>query len=227
MAEREKTEKKPYQPMTNPEIINVLDMPFVMIDGRGSPGNSGEYADAIKILDGIVKEIGNYIECYGASGNYRAPLDILWSTGPDGDFLAEDGTIQKDRAAWTMMVRLPYFIRREIFEDVKAKAVLSVNKEPVSDGIFRLSRFRDDTRNKFSPARLEWFTEGLCAQVMHVGNYGGEAVILLSSFMNDNGLEEDMGGLRRYHEIFFDNPLWTSPERLKTVIRLPVRRRKS
>lgn len=77
-----------------------------------------------------------------------------------------------------------------------------------------------------SLARLELFTEGLCAQVMHIGPYDDEpaTIALLTRFILDNGYIEDMSETRRHHEIYLGDPRKTAPEKLKTVIRHPIRR---
>ena len=75
-----------------------------------------------------------------------------------------------------------------------------------------------------SLARFETFTEGLCVQMMHIGPYSKETATIeaLHRFMEENGLANMTGNVRKHHEIYLGDPRRTAPEKLKTVIRLPV-----
>jgi hypothetical protein len=75
-----------------------------------------------------------------------------------------------------------------------------------------------------SIARLEDFTEGLCAQIMHIGSYDEEpsTVAVLEEFIEKNGYRTEMTGLRQHHEIYLGDPRKIAPEKLKTVIRHPI-----
>jgi hypothetical protein len=132
------------------------------------------------------------------------PLEGLW-------WLEEeyfDGSVigKKDKFNWTMMIRQPEFVTPQIFET--AKAVLSKKKPEL------------DT----SAARLEDFTEGLCAQVMHIGSYDDKppTVAALEEFIKSEGYSTEMRGMRQHHEIYISDPRKTAPEKLKTVIRHPI-----
>jgi len=61
---------------------------------------------------------------------------------------------------------------------------------------------------------------------MHLGAYDDEpkTIAALSRFIRENGYREDMGGLSRHHEIYLSDPRRTAPEKLKTVIRHPIKR---
>ena len=69
--------------------------------------------------------------------------------------------------------------------------------------------------------RLERLREGLAAQIMHVGPYADEAPTIerLHAFVSAQGYE--LHG--RHHEIYLGDPRRTAPERLKTVLRRPIR----
>jgi hypothetical protein len=107
-----------------------------------------------------------------------------------------------------MMIRQPDFVTNEVFE--AARTALA-KKKPAAD----LSR-----------ARLATFAEGLCVQMMHIGPYDAEpaTVAALDQFAIDSGYVIDMGGPRRHHEIYLSDPRKTAPEKLKTVIRHPVKK---
>jgi hypothetical protein len=201
-----KAEKELYQPKTTASIIDVPEMTFIAIDGKGDPNTSAEYASAIELLYGLSytikmgnKSILEYVV---------PPLEGFWET-TDGDFKGGGATIgDKEKLVWTALIRQPDFVTAEILES--AKAALA-KKKPYLDT---------------SKARLETITEGMCAHVMHIGPYDDEpaTIAALDKFATDNGYVLDMGGSRRHHEIYLSDPRKTAPEKLKTVLRHPIRR---
>ncbi|MFA5536457.1 MAG: GyrI-like domain-containing protein [Bacillota bacterium] len=208
-----KTEKQFYRPKTTPEIIDVPQMLFLMIDGKGDPNTNPEYTTAVEILYGLSYSIkmskmgGNQPKGY--FDYVVPPLEGLWSLDDGGEFRGAGETIpDKSKFLWTSMIRQPEFVTVDVFENAK---ITLVKKKPHLD---------------LSAVRLESFTEGLCAQIMHIGAYDDEPVTIakLGKFINDNGYIEDMGGPRRHHEIYLSDPRKTAPEKLKTVIRHPIKK---
>jgi hypothetical protein len=204
-----KTQKDLYQPRTIPSIIDVPEMVFIMIDGHGDPNTSTEYQSAVEILYGLSysikmsKKSGNQPE--GFFDYVVPPLEGLW-WHKDGGIISDIS--DKASFAWTSMIRQPEFVTGEAFE--AAKATLG-RKKPELD---------------LSVARLERFTEGLCAQVLHIGSYDDEpaTVALLEGFIASEGLQPNFTEKRRHHEIYLGDPRKTAPEKLKTVIRYPIAR---
>jgi len=194
-----KTEKDLYQPKTTPSIIDVPEMLFIAIDGKGDPNTSEEYTAAIEVLYGLSYAI--------KMGNKSVleyvvpPLEGLWWS-PDGvvDYSA------KDKFCWTSMIRQPGFVTPEVFEI--AKTALAKKKAALN----------------LSKARLMKITEGLCVQVMHIGSYDDEPVSVaeMERFAAKNGYIIDISNIRRHHEIYLSDPRKTAPEKLKTVIRHPI-----
>lgn len=135
------------------------------------------------------------------------PLEGLWWF-EDNTF---DGSVmgRKDEFSWVIMIRQPEFVTPEVFETAKTSLA---KKKPGLDT---------------SIARLEDFTEGLCAQVMHIGPYDdeGPTVAALEEFIASQGYRTEMSGLRQHHEIYLSDPRKTAPEKLKTVIRHPIVKR--
>lgn len=207
-----KTQRDLYQPKTTPSMVDVPEMLFLMIDGKGDPNTSAEYADAIAILYGLSYAIkmskmgGNQ-----PSGYFEyvvLPLEGLWSLDDGGLFKGAGAAIpDKNKFTWTAMIRQPEFVTHEVL--AAAKTALA-KKQPKLD---------------LSLVRLERFTEGLCAQVMHIGPYDDEpaTIAVLSQSIAENGYTEDMSAGRRHHEIYLSDPRRTAPEKLKTVIRHPIR----
>jgi hypothetical protein len=198
-----------YMPKTKPAIIEVPAMTFIMVDGRGDPNTSAEYKHALELLYGLSFSIKmSKLSGTQPEGYFEyvvPPLEGLW-WGEDGYF---DGSriTDKSKFHWTSMIRQPEFVTGEVFE--QAKAALG-KKKPELD---------------LSLARLEEFTEGLCAQVMHFGSYDDEpaTVAALNEFVEASGYRHDFTDERKHHEIYLSDPRKTAPEKLRTVIRHPVK----
>jgi hypothetical protein len=205
-----KTQKELYLPTTMPAIIDVPEMVFIMIDGYGDPNTGAEFKTAVEILFGLSYSIkmskkgGNRPDGY--FDYVVPPLEGLWWRKDGGVF-----SVVPDKAgfAWTAMIRQPEFVTGEVFE---AAMVALARKKPELD---------------LSLARLEKFTEGLCAQILHIGPYDDEpaTVAVLERFIASEGLLSDFSDKRRHHEIYLGDPRKTAPEKLKTVIRYPIARR--
>ena len=198
-----------YGPGTAPSLIDVPEMPFLMADGSGDPNDpEGEYAKALELLYALAYTIrmspkgGVALEGYF---EYAVPpLEGLWWFG-DG---AEDVlTADKRRYRWTSMIRQPDFVTPEVFE--------------WAAGEVRRKKKLDTSR-----ARLARFREGLCVQCMHIGPYATEPATVekMRAFMEAKGLACDLSDERKHHEIYLGDPRRTAPEKLRTVLRHPVRR---
>lgn len=206
--------KELYLPKTNPVEILVPKMNFIMVDGKGNPNDEyGEYPKAIEILYALSyaikmnKEIKKEIEGY--FDYVVPPLEGLWWLQDDDmDFS------KKDKYLWTSMIRQPEFVTKEIF-DFACNEVKK--KKPNLD---------------VSKARFEAFNEGLCVQCMHIGTFDEEykTTEKIDKFIKENNLMNDIcgvneeGKIRRHHEIYLSDPRRVNIEKMKTVIRHPVRR---
>lgn len=205
MLDFRKADKALYQPETTPSVVEVPEMTFIMVDGKGDPNTSEEYAKAVELLYGLsytVKMSNKAILEYVVP-----PLEGFWSVD-DKEYKGGGAAIpDKSKFAWTMMIRQPDFVTAEIFQS----AVTALKKKKPHLDV--------------SKARLEKLTEGLCVQVMHTGPYDSEpaTVTALDGFAVDNAYKVDISAHRRHHEIYISDPRKTDPEKLKTVIRHPVK----
>ena len=203
-----KTEKNLYQPKTTPSIIDVPEMTFIAVDGKGDPNTSEAYKNALEILYGLSYSIkmskmgGTQPEGYFEY--VVPPLEGLWwsQNGGTNDY-ADKGSF-----CWTSMIRQPDFVTPEVFE--AAKTALTKKKPELDASITRLTKF----------------TEGLCVQVMHIGSYDDEPATIaeMERYAVENGYATDINEKRRHHEIYLSDPRKVPPEKLKTVIRHPVRK---
>jgi hypothetical protein len=201
-----KTEKELYQPKTTPSIIDVPEMIFIAVDGKGDPNTSSEYKAAVEALYGFswtIKMSNKAILEYVVP-----PLEGFWTVDDDTFKGGGEAISDKSKFEWTALIRQPDFVTEEVFE--AAKTALA-KKKPTLDT---------------SKARLIKITESLCVQVMHIGSYDDEpaTIAAMDKYAVDNGYALDINDTRRHHEIYLNDPRKTAPEKLKTIIRHPIRR---
>jgi hypothetical protein len=204
-----KDRKDLYQPGTSPAIVDVPEMLYVTADGKGDPNTSGAYVEAIQILMGLSYGIRMNKAEEGYFEYVVPPLEGFWDFA-DHAAVSGDGPIaDKNTLVWTLAVRQPAFVTPRVFENAKAK--LAKKKPRLDLGL----------------ARLETVTEGLCVQALHIGPYDAEAatVKIMERYRDQRGFTADFSGKRRHHEIYLSNPNACAPEKMKTIIRLPVKRR--
>jgi len=202
-------ELKPlYSPSAKqPVVVDVPELAFLMIDGRGDPNSSAVYQEAIGALYSTAYTLKFTLKKRSPDRDFKVmPLEGLWWADDERPTLEE---LQDDRDSWnwTMMIAVP----DEVTADEVAEATRTAAERRPNASLAKI--------------RLERFAEGAAAQVMHVGPYSAEAPTIerLHAFVADEGYE-----LRgRHHEIYLGDPRRTAPERLKTVVRHPVRRRET
>lgn len=203
-----------YLPKNKPMLVDVPEMNFIMVDGKGNPNDEGgEYQSAVEILYALSyaikmsKKGSYYIEGYFEY--VVPPLEGLWWVeNDDMDFT------KKNKFEWTSMIRQPEFVTKEVFEWACSEVL---RKKPNID---------------VSKARLQSFKEGPCVQIMHIGSYDDEpkTVEKLDKYVEDNNLINaistinEQGIIKRHHEIYLSDPRKTSLDKLKTVIRHPVKK---
>ena len=199
------TEHKPLYapPSQTPVIVEVPELAFLMLDGRGDPNSAEEYQAALQALYGVAYTLKFTLKKTDPERDFKvAPLEGLWWA--DGEPPSLDA-LQTDRDGWnwTMMIAVPDAVTAA---EVAAAVGAAVRRRPLpAAGLMRLERF----------------AEGQAAQVMHIGPYADEAqtIARLHEFVAEQGY-----GLRgRHHEIYLGDPRRTAPERLKTVLRHPVK----
>ncbi len=192
-----------YQPSAKEvSIVDVPPMNFVMIDGVGAP-ESPACQDAMQALYGIsfTLKFGVKLGKYGRK-KYDYPvmaLEGLWWVNAD----RFSWDVPRDQWRWTLMIMQPDIITSDLVEAARADAI----KKKPSDAL--------------SQVRFESFHEGLCAQIMHLGPYSAErpTVDRLHQFIVDSGHQL----IGRHHEIYLGDPRRAKPEKLKTVLRQPMK----
>ena len=201
--------KEFYMPKNKPGIVSVPGMNYIAVRGQGDPNvEDGEYKQAIELLYGIAytikmsKKSDHQIEGY--FDYVVPPLEgFWWQEGIDGVDYAH-----KENFHWISVIRLPDFVTRDDF----GWAVKEAERKKKTD---------------FSKVEFLTYDEGLCVQCMHIGPYDDEpaTVELMHAFMEEQGYVLDINDRRLHHEIYLSDARKVAPEKLKTVIRHPIRKK--
>jgi hypothetical protein len=192
-----------YQPSTRDfSVVDVPPMHYLMVDGHGDPNTASEYAAALEALYAVAYKV-KFLSKRELGKDYTVPpLEGLWWAEDMATF-----TSQRNKSAWdwTMMIMQPEWITQEMVANV----IQGLAKQKELPALSRL--------------RLERYHEGLSVQIMHIGAYEDEGPTLdrmHREFIPQNGFE--MSG--KHHEIYLSDPRKVAPEKLKTVLRQPVRK---
>ena len=200
--------KEFYLPKNKPSIVNLPKMNYIAVRGKGDPNiEDGEYKQSIQLLYGIAftikmsKKTDYQIEGY--FDYVVPPLEGLWwQDGVKGIDYS-----QKDAFNFISMIRLPDFVTEKDF-------TWAVNQATM--------------KKKMDFSKVEFFTyeEGLCVQCMHIGTYDNEpeTVALMHNYIKEEGYELDINDKRLHHEIYLSDPRKVDREKLKTVVRHPIRK---
>ena len=188
-----------YAPKRTPALVEVPELAFLMVDGHGDPNVSVEYRDAVSALFAVSYGARFALKRAGVLDYGVMPLEGLWWVPNMSTF----STGEKSAWDWTAMIVQPDEVTADVLADAKASAAAK-KALPALDRL-----------------RLERFAEGPAAQVLHIGPYSAEGptIAALHAFIADNGLER----AGKHHEIYLGDPRRSAPEKLKTVIRQPVR----
>ncbi|MBR0419648.1 MAG: GyrI-like domain-containing protein [Erysipelotrichaceae bacterium] len=201
--------KEFYMPEAKPQIIEVPKMNYIAERGSGDPNDeNGEYKKAIGLLYAIAftikmsKKGDHKIEGY--FDYVVPPLEgFWWRDGIDGiDYN------HKENFRWISVIRLPDFVSKKDFDWAIKEATVKKKQD-------------------FSEVEFMSITEGLCVQCMHTGSYDDEpaTVELMDEYIEENGYENDFSDDRRHHEIYLSDARKVTPDKLKTLIRHPIRRK--
>jgi hypothetical protein len=194
--------KELYAPPKIFVIVEVPEMQFLMIDGHGDPNIVQEYQEAIEALYAVAYKLKFNSKKHLGKDYVVPPLEGLWWAE---DVAAFNTARDKTQWDWTMMIMTPEWINTEMF--LETIEMVRKGKNPVA----------------LDKVRLERYQEGLSVQIMHIGSYDDEAPTLLelhANFIPENGFLEN----GKHHEIYLSDPRRVAPEKLKTVLRQPIRK---
>ena len=200
--------KEFYMPKGKPEIVTVPAMNYIAVRGKGNPNEEGgDYKKSIELLYGIAYTIkmskkGDH-KIEGYFDYVVPPLEgFWWQDGVDGIDYGH-----KENFQWISAIRLPDFVTRSDFEWATEEATRK--------------KKMDFSKVEFLPVE-----EGLCVQCMHTGSYDDEpaTVSMMHEFIESLGYALDITDKRLHHEIYLSDARKVAPEKLKTVIRHPIRK---
>ena len=220
--------KEFYMPKKKPEIVNVPMANYIAVRGKGNPNTpDGEYQQAIGVLYAVAYTLKmSYKTDYKIEGFFEyvvPPLEGFWWQGEQHPV---DAVVRTDRAGrredvvgvdyenkdsfnWISVIRLPDFVTRKDFEWAVETAT---------------------QKKKLDCSKAEFMTidEGLCVQMMHIGPFDNEpeSVAIMDAFLEENGYENDINENRLHHEIYMSDARKVAPEKWKTVIRHPIRKKR-
>ena len=197
-----------YRPSGKPGVVTVPPMSYVAVRGKGDPNaEGGEYQNALPLLYGVA---------YAIKMSKKAPREIegyfdfvvppvegfWWQDRADGEI----DYARKDDFNFISCIRLPDFVTREDFGWAVSEAAVKKKLD-------------------FSAVELLRVDEGLCVQCMHTGPYDDEPATIdaMRTFAAERGYAPDFSESRLHHEIYLSDPRKCAPEKLKTVIRHPIK----
>jgi hypothetical protein len=194
--------KELYQPGTEDFVfVDVPDLQFAMIDGEGNPGGE-EHQHAIKWLFSSIYPIKRIARERMGKDFVEPPLEGLWWADDMNDFIAG----ARDKVKWRMMIVTADWVSEEMFNEGVATASEKLGDVPAS-------------------LRLDRLHEGMSVQIMHAGDYAKEAAGLAKRLHHEFLPQHYLAPNGRHHEIYLTDPSRVAPEKMRTVLRQPVRRR--
>ena len=201
--------KELYKPKVKPSIINVEKANFIAVRGVGDPNaENSEYKQSISLLYPIA-----YAIKMSKKGDYKIdgyfdfvipPLEgFWWQEGIKGVDYAN-----KDSFNFISLIRMPDFVTKEVFE----WAIEETTRKKKED---------------FSKVEFFTYDEGLCVQCMHIGPYNDEPITVevMHEYMIEQGYELDITDERFHHEVYISDVRKISPEKLKTILRHPIKKK--
>ena len=199
--------KEFYMPAKRPSIVEIPKMNYIAVRGKGDPSSEeGEYKESIGLLYAVAFTIkmsgrgGHKIDGYFEY--VVPPLEgFWWQKGEKGIDYSH-----KENFNFISVIRLPDFVSKEDFNWAVREATEKKNKD-------------------FSKVEFLTYDEGLCVQCMHIGMYDEEpkTIGMMESYAREQGYETDLSERRLHHEIYLSDPRRCKPERLRTVVRHPIK----
>ncbi len=200
--------KEFYLPKNKPSIVEIPKMNYIAVRGKGDPNREdSEYKQSISLLYGIAFTIK-----MSKKGTHQIKGYFDYVVPPLEGFWQQEGAEEIDYAhkegfQFISVIRLPDFVTKEDFDWAVAEA--SAKK-----------------KMDFSKAEFLTVDEGLCVQCMHIGPYDDEpaTIALMHDYITQQGYALDISAKRLHHEIYLSDPRKVDPQRMKTVVRHPVKK---
>jgi hypothetical protein len=194
-----------YTAKKQPALLQIEPAKYVSIQGKGDP-SSPEFGTCVQALFTVAYTIKSNSKAVGKDFTVAKLEGLWWFDENRFKVLSpEEASLKVPRNAWEyrLLIRLPEWITES---DVKLAKEQAGSKK-ATPGIQDTSYFEME--------------EGQCIQILHTGAFEREpeTLAVMHAFMKEKGL--DRNGL--HHEIYLSDFRKISPERLKTILRQPVR----
>lgn len=195
-----KKQDKSFYQAKNGKVLEV-DVPplkFITFKGQGDPNSSPLFSTSCKFLFSVSYKIKFIVKKSDIGINYGVmPLEGLWWIN-NGKLDFKD----KTNWNWILMIRQPEFVTQKHLD----AAITEVKKK--------------ENPAELSKLKLENYSEGKCAQILHIGPYSEEqpTIDALHNYIDENNYQFN----GKHHEIYLSDPTRTAAEKLKTIIRQPI-----
>lgn len=199
--------KEFYMPPKKPGIVKIPKMNYIAVRRTGDPNSeNGEYKESIGLLYAVAFTIK-----MSKLGSHRMAGYFDYVVPPLEGFWRQEGSdsidySHKEKFHFISAIRLPDFVTADEFNWAVGEAA---------------------RKKKLDLSKVEFFTydEGLCVQCMHIGPYDDEpkTIEAMHEHAAQNGCVPDIRAERMHHEIYLSDPRKCAPERLKTVVRHPIK----
>ncbi len=189
--------KQYYTAKNTTSVVEFGKVPYLSIQGKGEP--AGEvFTKAIEALYPLAYGVKNIYKKEGQ--DFGVPkLEGLWWVKSNKPALE----VPRSKWYWKLLIRMPDFVTPEIAKEAKENVIKKKGLELIKE------------------INFETINEGKCIQIMHIGPYATEPETIekMKNYMKENSFVEN--GL--HHEIYLSDPRKTVPEKMKTILRQPVK----
>jgi hypothetical protein len=182
-------------------LVDVPPLQYLMIGGYGDPNTSASFREAVETLFPLAYKLKFASKLELGRDYVVMPLEGLWWADDMDSF-----TSARDKSKWyfTVMIMQPEWITGDMVEAAKEK-VAAKGAPPRLDDV-----------------RLETLEEGRCVQTLHLGPFDEEAETL-ATMHHDVIPAQGLALTGKHHEIYLSDLRRTAPNKLRTILRQPVR----
>lgn len=199
--EWKKNEKNLYGVKQKPQLIEIPSAYYIMIKGEGNP-NESDFSNRVSALYSLAYGIKMLFknmekEELEYSDFTVFPLEGIWEKSDDEEF-------DKNKLKYTIMIKQPYFITKEIFE----LAFEKVKKKKPNE--------------LYDEVSFDCIESKKAIQIFHIGSFDTEIESFekLDNFANEMNLERSE---KLHTEIYLNNKNRTAEDKFKTILRYNVK----